>query len=266
MEITLTKNLSASEWQPFSLTLTHSSLQQSLQDQLETAIASLELPSLHLFRLRPLEPIAYRSTSFSQPAIGDRLLPALTARSPQTHPTLTLELRWLDAGWLEFRLDEVAIGEWLNDLWVNASDRERALPALAASIAPSLHAKIFPLQYAHARCCSLLRLDCPTSTLAPSQLWQELARDRLARSPLDRLVALQDSLTANNPQIWVGVGLQFAHVVLEADLGYPLQRSLRSSQSLSPTAQTRWGLILLAQRQLQRLLEAHLGVEAPNEW
>lgn len=153
------------------------SLEQWLADRLATAIAQLEgntntaptiaLPpfSLSLRHFGTLaSPLLLSLASQRQttPALlGAQLIAPLTEQTCSPFkPIFSLQ----DEGWLYAHFCDLALAQWLQTLWYHPpfviAEQSSSFESDAMEIRPGVSTDplLFQLQYAHARCCSLLRL------------------------------------------------------------------------------------------------------------
>ncbi len=277
------------------------SLKQQLADLLMDAIGSrsdsLPLQSIPL-QVDPqapmgifLSPIALQ-LSGQQPA-GE------WAQSLLTKIPKPQELRlWAKpSGWIYGQFSEVAIATWLQQLTEQCPRlSEQAVVELDSSLSDP---DLFPVQYAHARCCSLLRLaqrermiDLQTETLSSTYAiatpitWctidnnlclQHPAEQRLIQKLLEFPGLLQTSKQVWRRESTSGVSLpgplEHRQLVRKAqEWGEDFQEFYRDcrifgevrQQSIA-LSQTRLGLVSATQRVLSFLLQDLLHLIAPLE-
>ena len=194
---------------------------------------------------------------------------------------LNFSMEVVSSGWIYFRLQEQSLATWLQYSMVQGEKRRRdgEIGEVTADTD-----NFFPMQYAHARCCSLLRLahrqgliqlsyaDCttqfPTPWLKePQGVDGEVLQLRLVHPAERRLIAqivdVQDAL-CNHSQLQL--------VKLARDLSQAFEefysncRIWGEVKSQTPKlAQARLGLVAVTQILLRSLLQEHLGIFAPVE-
>ncbi|MGL4884287.1 MAG: DALR anticodon-binding domain-containing protein [Waterburya sp.] len=197
---------------------------------------------------------------------------------------LQLEIEIVPSGWLNFYLDSASLTNWLKQVVFFLATQPPVAVNVNQANSTDTQLKEFsnlmPLQYAHARCCSLLRLgargklitlkdDCfshiawqlehpqSISWLDEQQnfcLTQESEYDLLRQ-----LLKVTDAF-AGKPDSWVKLAfdLSIASEIFQAEC-----RFLGEVKEQSPqTAIARLGLIALVQYWLQRILVEKLNVVA----
>jgi hypothetical protein len=94
--------------------------------------------------------IAFKLTTLCQETLTE-IATRLVADLPNYTSDFPLELtvEFLSPGWIYFRYSELEIARWLQS-WIDLPIREGRKPNLTGSL--------MPLQYTHARCCSILHL------------------------------------------------------------------------------------------------------------
>ena len=140
----------------FPLNSLNLNLRQLLQQQLLKSVLSLTMAEIPLYRLKNTSKIVYRSAITLQSS-GDRLCPNLSqliqvllTESVINQPLLDFQISVVSPGLIDFRLSDRALGVWLQQL------PQFSFSASFCQPPPSFNR--FPLQYVHARCCSLLHL------------------------------------------------------------------------------------------------------------
>lgn len=280
------------------------SIQKFLQQQLFLALSRTELgttidlsPAVIPFsRLNYPVGRVYRSAiAFQLSQVLDRSpleiaielgrnLSVLQTENP-TSSYLDFTIGAVEPGWLDFPLSDRALGTWLQQLphcfWtesrVNRSFRQQELPKIDP----------FPIQFAHARCCSLLRLGHREELIVlaepefayPSWHWQHpdpipwtdddlpYRPFQLVRPPetyaIGQILALTDAL--DRPQVinWISRGMDLAKAILEVNRHCRIFGEVR--RETVKLAQARLGLIAIARLLLQVLLQERIGVSAPTE-
>lgn len=194
---------------------------------------------------------------------------------------LNFSVEVVSSGWIYFRLQEQSLATWLQQSIVQG-DRRGGEGEIGGATADNDN--FFPMQYAHARCCSLLRLahrqglielsDANCTTLFPLPWLKDaqgmegkVLRLRLVHPAERRLIAqivdVQDALS-NHSQLQL--------VKLARDLSQAFEEFYRSCRiwgevkSQTPQlAQARLGLVAVTQILLRSLLQEHLGIFAPMQ-
>ncbi|MEM8675895.1 MAG: hypothetical protein AAGF83_18780 [Cyanobacteria bacterium P01_G01_bin.67] len=200
-----------------------------------------------------------------------------------TEPQLKLSVNMVDSGWLNIFLDSSILTAWLGELINQAKSQQRSLVDVSLDSCCQTPVKLFPVQYLHARCCSLLRLGAREKLVTllgnfqqsgwqlrqpesiswlddQQNLWlTELSEHNLLR----QLLMVTDTFALQPDHNWetIAVNLSQTTAIFLADcrflgevkLQYPLK------------AIARLGLIALVQYWLQRILIEKLNLSAPTE-
>ena len=199
---------------------------------------------------------------------------------------LDFSIEVLSSGWIEFRLSDWGLATWLQHR--THAFHHDAPQGWGECVSPD---KFFPVQYAHARCCSLLRLAHTQGLIKLRDLdfntvsWQLVEPNpipwlnddqgadtgqlllRLVHPAERRLIAhildVQDVISDQG---------QLSEVKLATALSIAFERFYSSCRiwgevkSQTPKlAQARLGLVVLTQALLRSLLQDYLGVPAPIE-
>jgi hypothetical protein len=199
---------------------------------------------------------------------------------------LDFSVEVLSSGWIEFQLSDWGLATWLQHS-THAFHHDAPQP-WGECVSPD---KFFPVQYAHARCCSLLRLAHTQGLIKLRDLdfntvsWQlvephpipwlkdDQGADtgqlllRLVHPAEQRLIAqILDVQDVMNDQA------QLSGVKLATALSIVFERFYSSCRiwgevkSQTPKlAQARLGLVVLTQALLRSLLQDYLGVPVPVE-
>lgn len=200
---------------------------------------------------------------------------------------LDFSLEVLASGWIDFRLNDQGLATWLQHRTYAFAPPDSPLPLLK-SVSPD---NFFPLQYAHARCCSLLGLAHTQGLIELRDLnfntvnWQLVepnpipwlndneggatgqVRLRLVHPAEQRLIAqildVQDVMSKQSQRSAVKLATALSKAF---EKFYSSCRIWGEVKSQTPKlAQARLGLVLLTQALLRSLLEDYLGVPAPAE-
>jgi len=193
---------------------------------------------------------------------------------------LDFKVEVVSPGWINLRLSNRGLATWLQHLSQIPShtppERQLSLP---------YSQNIFPVQYAHARCCSLLRsahqqnlielknLDCKTHSwqlLKPNPIpWLNDDQDTLRlvhpaeRFLLEQILDLQDALCNHSQVSCVKLALTLSQAF---DKFYSSCRIWGEVKTETPElAQARLGLVAVTQGLLRSLLQDQLRSFAPIE-
>jgi arginyl-tRNA synthetase len=258
-----------------------SALECQLRDRLHEIASTLERPrevppvapqEIPLKRTNETERILYRcaiALKFAQPwqcqaiDLAERI--AQRWRSSESD----IEIEVVSPGWLQLTPSEGAIAAWLQQ-WVE-------MPVLTLPN-PDSPGSAFPVQYAHARCCSLLRLGereglirlVPTDRQASWALWQFadpipwLAGDG---HPAERALIAQMADTTDAIACDRGNGDKLARTLSQAFLNFDRHCCIfgKVATNAPEIGRSRLGLTLTVQAILRLLLEAKLSKPAPEE-
>ena len=264
----------------------------------DTPGSSLVLPEMiPLYRLPDDTVVLYRSAIALKLAplwqlpvldIAHQLVASFLTINQDTTGQICLDfsIEVLSSGWIEFQLSDWGLATWLQHS-THAFHHDAPQP-WGECVSPD---KIFPVQYAHARCCSLLRLAHTQGLIKLRDLdfntvsWQLVEPNpipwlnddqgadtgqlllRLVHPAEQRLIAqILDVQDVMNDQA------QLSGVKLATALSIVFERFYSSCRiwgevkSQTPKlAQARLGLVVLTQALLRSLLQDYLGVPAPVE-
>jgi hypothetical protein len=240
------------------------SIRQSIAQKLLESVI-LDNGRIPLYHLK--SPIGYRFTIANSPeAIAKRLVNKI---EESDRPRLAVTVRVLASGWIDFYLSDRALATWLQQLPQFLS------PIARVGVAEEIADRVSMSQYAHARCCSLLRLANREAFIKLDDLvfnqpvWQWLDRDRfqlvsLAEQALmSQILATTDELDRDGTVNWTKLVNRLSEPVLECDRHCRIWGEVR--QKTPEIALTRLSLIAIAQFLLRYLLQEKLAVWAPIE-
>jgi Arginyl tRNA synthetase N terminal domain len=278
----------------FKFFLKDLSIQQQLQKQLSRLLINLQFfkePSLNLphkilavSRLSSSTPITYRCAiamqlssklSLSPIEIAQQVFSVLKAQSnldDQEFSQLTLTMKLIDPGWLDFEVSDHTLVLWLQLL----GQKIFSQPNL--SKISGKDDNLFLIEYTYARCCSLLRLG-ETEGLITLKLetsgdlrlpWKvpdpipwlnntyQLRLTHQSALALINQVVITVDRSVNNPSVtWNKLGTQLSESILD------FERNCRIFGDLAQTnlqlSQARLGLIAISQHLLKWLWYSHLG-------
>lgn len=212
---------------------------------------------------------------------GDRNIPALeiaTALSSKLVVDITVEV--VPPGWIHLEVTEPKLAAWLQYLVqgeqmsphllvppssvLESSDRRKPPLRLSAS-------RLFAVQYAHARCCSLMQLAQHENLITHPIPWLNDHKLRFChpaeRALIAQLVGLLDDLycpsPSHQPINWEKAALNLSQAF---QTFYSCCRIWGEVKVQAPhLAQARLGLVMATQVILQLLLQDMFGVYAPLE-
>ncbi|MBD2036053.1 hypothetical protein H6F76_13595 [Leptolyngbya sp. FACHB-321] len=230
--------------------------------------------------------IAHRLATPSQPAalIAAQLVDALLQplHIPEEDSLSGIVVQPTATGLLQFELSDRAIASWLDRLLTKALPQQPCMPFTSVERQMLLPTTaIFEVQYAHARCCSLLRLAHSEGLITldrldvaplawrvvnpPSVPWLTSTAQLCLNHPVDRrllgyLVEALDCLSNESPHR-VQQSLRSAQAIAQAMQAFhrvhPLWRKTGTELNL---VVSQLGLLLATQRILYALLADGLGL------
>lgn len=186
-------------------------------------------------------------------------------------------------GWINFYLDAKLIADWLGRslFWsqINVIDRQQS-PNRAIYPLELTSANLFPIQYIHARCCSLIRLAARENLITLTTNLEQIKQlqsiswldpehnlwltERTERNLLQQLLIVSDSWL-ENPDVrrWTKLGLSLSQntAIFIADCRFLGE----VKQNYPQKAIARLGLIALVKFWLEKILVEKLKVAAPRE-
>ena len=199
---------------------------------------------------------------------------------------LNFQVEVVSSGMINVKIEDLSVAKWLNDLsYLPLNCQKQKL-----QVAPSETRNLFPIQYSHARCCSLLRMGegdrliylTPTTSEVYSQFWfietpQSIPWQKLNGElqfvdnaeyeliaqiafTLDRIYCFSES---KKPVNWEKVAETLS---LAFQTFYRECRIWGKVKIETPRlAQARLGLVLVTQSVLRFLLEKRFGEKALTE-
>jgi len=199
-------------------------------------------------------------------------------------PKKYFTLKVIPPGWLHLQLTDLGIATWLQSLaeemgrWGDGEMGENNSTTFSTPptpLPPYLPTSLFSVQYAHARCCSLLRLaarEGKWGAIAPEAIpWlNENGQLRLTHpaernlisqlfSALDALYCPESSKKLNWEKLAQEISFSWENFYRQCRIWGEVK-----TEALE-LAQARLGLLMATQAMLQLLLEDCLGVSAPLE-
>ncbi len=272
----------------------------------------MTLDTIPVYRISEEENIWYRSAiafklasvwQLSALDIAHQLTASLTTlpQSPNALRGVDFTVEVIHPGWIDFRLSDQGLAAWLQYELDQMGKLESKINQQCVATVNTTAKKqllktakdaknLFPIQYAHARCCSLLRLghrqgllelsdsDCqhpnwqifqpnpipwlkadPKKEYSQGDLWLQHPAERHL---IDQLLEGCDRISDFNP----ANGVKIAHTLSHAfEIFYSTCRIWGEVKTQTPQlAQARLGLVGVTQKILRSLLD-HLGVTAPSE-
>ncbi|WP_267383157.1 DALR anticodon-binding domain-containing protein [Cyanobacterium sp. uoEpiScrs1] len=278
----------------FNFFLKNLSIQQQLQEQLLYLLTNSRLfkgflstsypTTTTISRLYYPTSITYRYTvamqlsnqlSLSPIEIAQQIFYFLKTQSnpdDQECSQLTLTMKLILPGWLDFEVREHTLACWLQSLGEKI---------LFQSNSPKIFGKtdnLFFIEYTYARCCSLLRLGETEGVFIPQQKklghltlpWktpdpipllkntdQLRLTDRAALALINQLLITVDKSVSNSSQSWYKLGTNLSKSILNFERHCRIFGDL--AQNNPKLSQARLGLISISQRVLKWLWYSNLG-------
>ncbi|MGD2183092.1 hypothetical protein [Lusitaniella coriacea] len=253
----------------------------------ETIRELIEPDRIRLYQIGNFTAVCYRCAialglarhyRLSAMEIACQLRDAIAAQSVEFQFAVRVEA----SGWMEFHLRDRAIALWLEQLFAQHQTEQ-----FDSGEKQEISANLFPIQYAHSRCCSLLRLanregaillDRPQE-YSPPWIWLDpisipwLKGEDTLRfeqavewQPISRFLAIADAIaseTKTSPTQWLKLATDLSNAILEFERSCRIFGDVRRKNP--ELAQVRLGLVAIAQFLLGWLLQQKLGIAAPVE-
>ena len=234
----------------------------------------------------------------SPQAIANQLVDFLTAFNSQEsdraiaealgdRPLLDFTVELVNSGWIDFHLSDRALALWLQQLPLSETFARRGREGGTKEKFSQIDGNDFPIQYAHARCCSLMRLAHQQGIIRLNNLdlnssnWQWLEPNpipwfnsdseprnfQLVHPAEQHLIAhlleIVDALESAKQQDWVKLATLLSQAMLDF---YGNCRIWGEVNRQTPNlARARLGLIAVTQFLLRCLLQDQIGILAPLE-
>lgn len=249
---------------------------------LESNILSEELAEIPLIRAKDTQGVIYVSAIalklanlWNQPAM--QIAAAIAASCRQSQKRFSFSIRVVSPGSIYLQISDWGLANWLQSLRdFSVANRNRVISKNLVSPLPTPEnaEQIFPVQYAHARCCSLLRLANSEGLIVGSELhaipWLKETCLRLVHPAeyrlISELVTATDAIWASQriqPKNWFKVAVDLSQAF---ESFYSACRIFGEVQRESPNlALARLGLIQATQSVLAWMLQNLFGVCAPQE-
>ncbi|MBE9167269.1 anticodon-binding protein [Pleurocapsales cyanobacterium LEGE 06147] len=247
-----------------------SSKQQPTEMVYRCAVA---LPLAHQFKLPPLE-------------IAEELaqLLAIASYESPTVPYLEFTVRVLSPGWIDLALSDRSLAIWLQILVEEIQKGKGRRGDGKTGREGKDEQNLLPLQYVHARCCSLLRLGHQESLIELKEVlfsesswqivepnpipWLDLQGNFQLTHPSERRLLVQLFIVVDEfARLQQGNWRQLAQNLSEAMLAFTAECRIwgEVKQQKPQLARARLGIIALVQWYLQKLLQEKLSILAIAE-
>ncbi len=250
---------------------------------LEPAVVPEAIAEIPLIRAKDTQRVLYISAialklakNWNQPAM--ELASAIAESCTESQAAVSFSIRAVSPGWIHLQLSDRGLANWLQSLSEFSAARNRVASKnlLSPFQAPEDPDLLFPVQYAHARCCSLLRLARREGVMALSAPhpipWLNETSLQLVHPAecrlISELVTATDALwhahpSAAQPKNWFKVAVDLSQAF---ESFYSACRIWGEVRRETPNlALTRLGLILATQSVLGWMLQNLFGVCAPLE-
>jgi hypothetical protein len=231
-----------------------------------------------------VSPIAHQLSAtlgLTPQQVCQNLQSQMASKQISNSPVLEIHSWYTNANYIYFQLTPGAISIWLDYIHDLPLKNDRP-----TKITPDRSPPSSLVLYAHARCCSLLRLAHDEKLISLDQNWQIpnpewliCDRDRMGNcATTDRILIFElpiehqlihalmdvlDGICGERPQNWAKLALKLAQQWLEFDRYCQIFGDTKRQNPRLAIA--RCGLTAIARRYLQALLEDYLGVRALME-
>lgn len=265
------------------------SIRSIWQCQLRRALDACGIPcesaNIPLYRSREVHPIAYRSAIAMQPQWARSLSPATEGSPHQLAREIVARLAdgsnfavsITPPAWIDCQLTDVGLAQWLQH-WTDNPTQPPTDTMLSQPPLESSSADYFSVQYARARCCTLLRLaaregliglassETDLQIAAPTPLpWLAGASLRLQhpaeRSLIAQLVAVVDALEAPALSNFGQLAIRLSQAFEEFDRHCRILGDLKTTNPA--LAISRCGLLGVTQKVLKCLFDEKFGIASP---
>ncbi|HIK28524.1 MAG TPA: hypothetical protein IGR89_10715 [Oscillatoriaceae cyanobacterium M7585_C2015_266] len=249
---------------------------------LESAISSEVIAEVPLIRTKDTQGVVYISAIalklaklWNQPAM--QIAAAVADRCTQSQNRVSFSIRVVFPGSIYLQISDWGLANWLQSLSeFSVVNRNRVASKNLVSLFPTPEnaEQIFPVQYAHARCCSLLRLADREGLIVGGEMhaipWLKETCLRLVHPAecrlISELVTATDALwqaQAAQSKNWFKVAVDLSQAF---ESFYSACRIFGEVQRETPNlALARLGLIQATQSVLAWMLKNLFGVCAPLE-
>jgi arginyl-tRNA synthetase len=250
--------------------------ESQIRSALDACLFSPNIPRIPLTRSRDTLKMAYRSAIALQLAPQLAQSPLELAQKIVAHLPETADVAVIISppGWIDCQLTDVGLAQWLQQWTRNPID-------LPPNLQVSAPADEFSVQYAHARCCALLRLadaegliaiqssQTDLEIISPDPLpWLDETQSLRLQHPAERalicqLVAVVDALEDPAAQNYGKLAMKLSEAFEEF---YSQCRIFGEvNRENSPLAIGRSGLVGVTQKVLKCLLDKSFGILSPIE-
>lgn len=207
-------------------------------------------------------------------------LPNLT-NLPNNQLPLEVDVQIVPPGWLDFHLSDRTLAQWLEQILLT-SNQERQIQGNGTG---KSGLNLFPIQYTHARCCSLLRLAQQEGLiqLKPPQLhsstWQWLEPNPIPwltkktktflfchtdeQNLLKKLLLVSDALWEDREPNWGKLAFNLSVAIMDFSSSCRIWGEVKNHHP--QLAQARLALIAVCQVLLRQILQEKLSTLAPLE-
>jgi arginyl-tRNA synthetase len=204
-------------------------------------------------------------------------IPTIVINPTPGETFLDVNVQVTSPGWIDFQLNDKSLGIWLQTLTQRSAQLSEKLSAFPKNYS---EAEVFPVQCAHGRCCSLLRLaqrqelihlndDSTWQIIAPNPLpWLDANGQLRLVHPAERRLIYQiartvDELICPTCPDCVKVAKALSEAMLEFDRHCRIWGEVKIETP--QLAQARLGLVAIARSLMRSLLQNRMGASAPEE-
>jgi hypothetical protein len=289
MELNLSENSFSSQNLSLKIPWSYPSIRSSIQQRLFVLLLGnrqnektpISPSKITLYRLK--SSLGYRCAIALQLArgetreaqvLGEQLIKGLAqlSLSQSDRPLLDFTVRVVESGWLDFHLSDRALAICLQQL------PQIFCLTYRKQVTQEIVANLFASQYAHARCCSLLRLGHRDGLIQlyntdfSQSVWQWQSPNpipwfylvnAIEKQMISQILTIVDQLDSNDTENWIKLATDLSEAVLHFERYCRIWGEVK--QETPELSQARLGLLAIAQLLLQQLLQEKIGVWAPVE-